>query len=156
MAKNNSAYLEKLKDPRWQKKRLEIMQRDEFTCQICGNTEMTLNVQHRNYLPNKNPWEYPNDYLATLCEVCHQYESENIGDTIHDFNLIVRSYFYSGEIQTLINGFINMKPQHNMDVTSSAIAYYLSDENCMKGMLSKYFAYLKVEHEKKHGEKKDA
>lgn len=42
-----SEYLEKLKDPRWQKRRLEIFQRDEFTCQVCFDTESTLHVhQH--------------------------------------------------------------------------------------------------------------
>ena len=30
-------YSEKLKDPRWQKKRLEILERDNFRCQYCGD-----------------------------------------------------------------------------------------------------------------------
>ena len=30
-------YSEQLKSPKWQKKRLEIMQRDKFTCQLCGD-----------------------------------------------------------------------------------------------------------------------
>lgn len=28
-------YSQKLRDPRWQKKRLEILERDSFTCQHC-------------------------------------------------------------------------------------------------------------------------
>ncbi len=39
-------YSEKLKDPRWQKKRLEIFQRDEFHCQQCGDGENTLCVHY--------------------------------------------------------------------------------------------------------------
>ena len=68
---NKTDFFEQYKDPRWQKKRLEIMQRDEFMCQECGETEQTLNVHHLIYYPNKAPWQYENDELKTLCEYCH-------------------------------------------------------------------------------------
>lgn len=48
-------YLEKLKDPRWQKKRLKVFERDEWTCQCCNDTESTLNVHHRYYKHNADP-----------------------------------------------------------------------------------------------------
>ena len=67
----NMTYQEKLKDPRWQKKRLEILERDNFTCQICYDTEKTLHVHHRWYEKNREPWDYPNDVYTTLCENCH-------------------------------------------------------------------------------------
>lgn len=69
MKKQN--YSDLLKDPRWQKKRLEIMQRDKFMCQECGDTESTLNVHHLSYHPNMNPWDYDNKELQTLCNDCH-------------------------------------------------------------------------------------
>jgi hypothetical protein len=65
------SYSEKLKDPRWQRKRLEVMQRDDFTCRLCGNAEKTLNVHHCNYGKGKEPWDYPDSNLVTLCEDCH-------------------------------------------------------------------------------------
>lgn len=65
-----------LKDPRWQKKRLEIMQRDNFTCQHCGNTDKSLQVHHLWYSPLKKPWEYDNSAFITLCEHCHENETE--------------------------------------------------------------------------------
>lgn len=71
---NESEYSQKLKDPRWQKKRLEIMQRDDWTCQRCYWTEDTLVVHHKTYLKGKNPWEYPDSLLITLCEDCHTVE----------------------------------------------------------------------------------
>lgn len=46
---NPMTYYEMLKDPRWQKKRLEIMERDEFACRDCGDKESTLNVHHTYY-----------------------------------------------------------------------------------------------------------
>jgi len=64
-------YKEKLKDPRWQKKRLEIMQRDGFQCQCCFDRESTLVVHHKKYITNKEPWDYDNEYLITICEDCH-------------------------------------------------------------------------------------
>lgn len=69
---SKSTYSEKLKDPRWQKKRLEIFNRDNFTCRFCGETEETLNVHHLNYA--NEPWDVPNDQLLTLCENCHEAE----------------------------------------------------------------------------------
>lgn len=69
---NYMTYAEKLKDPRWQKKRLEILNRDEFTCQECGSKEKTLHVHHTHYIKNKNPWEYDNRSLVTLCWDCHR------------------------------------------------------------------------------------
>src|SRR4051812_4429925 len=57
------------RDPRWQKKRLEIMQRDEFSCRKCGNDQATLNVHHTFYSPGRDPWDYPDASLVTLCEL---------------------------------------------------------------------------------------
>jgi len=66
-----SRYGEKLRDPRWQRLRLEIMQRDEWTCQKCGAKDRTLHVHHTRYLKGRNPWDYPPELLLTLCEDCH-------------------------------------------------------------------------------------
>jgi hypothetical protein len=62
-------YSDKLKDPRWQKKRLEVFQRDGFKCTKCGEDELTLHVHHLKY--NKQSWDAPLEDLATLCESCH-------------------------------------------------------------------------------------
>ena len=65
------SYSEKLKDPRWQRKRLEIMQRDLFVCSSCGNAEATLHVHHDYYVKGREPWDYPSFALKTLCADCH-------------------------------------------------------------------------------------
>lgn len=64
-------YKEKLLDPRWQKKRLDILQRDEFSCQICKDKTTTLHVHHFSYEKSGNPWDTPDDDLITYCECCH-------------------------------------------------------------------------------------
>ncbi|HEY5590661.1 MAG TPA: HNH endonuclease [Paludibacter sp.] len=65
-------YLDKLKSPKWQKKRLEILERDEFTCIDCGSSDKNLQVHHTIYINDRNPWEYENFQLITLCEDCHE------------------------------------------------------------------------------------
>jgi hypothetical protein len=65
------SYLELLKDPRWQKKRLKIMERDNFTCQICKDKETSLNVHHKRYVKGRLPWQYTDKDLLTVCEDCH-------------------------------------------------------------------------------------
>lgn len=63
-------YSDKLKDPRWQKKRLEVMLRDGFKCTKCNDAETTLNVHHLKYLGD--PWDAHLDDLETLCCHCHE------------------------------------------------------------------------------------
>lgn len=69
---NKSSYSKKLKDPRWQKKRLDILNRDNFTCRCCGSKSKTLHVHHI-YYPGKGKmiWEVDDIDLITLCEECH-------------------------------------------------------------------------------------
>jgi hypothetical protein len=63
-------YSEKLKHPKWQRKRLEVLQRDNFTCVKCGDTETELHVNHLKYLGE--PYETPLSALETLCKNCHK------------------------------------------------------------------------------------
>jgi hypothetical protein len=63
------SYSEKLLDPRWQRKRFEILQRDKFTCVLCGDTRTTLHVHHTEY--KGSPWDIDNEKLKTLCLHCH-------------------------------------------------------------------------------------
>ena len=68
-----SSYSDKLKSPKWQKKRLKILERDNFTCRSCKGTESQLHVHHIKY-GDGNPWEVPDIYLITLCDDCHKLE----------------------------------------------------------------------------------
>lgn len=67
-----ATYLEKLRDPRWQRKRLEVMQRARFACERCDAADSTLNVHHKLYRKNANPWDYADEELECLCEQCHE------------------------------------------------------------------------------------
>jgi hypothetical protein len=82
---NKTDFMDQYKDPRWQKKRLEILQRDDFTCVMCGDKEHMLHIHHEEYIQGNKPWEYENDKLTTLCEECHYLVSkcENGIDPLH-------------------------------------------------------------------------
>jgi 5-methylcytosine-specific restriction endonuclease McrA len=64
-----SAYSDKLKNPKWQRRRLEVMSRDKFACTLCKDIESELQVHHLAYF--KEPWNAPSGFLATLCCHCH-------------------------------------------------------------------------------------
>jgi 5-methylcytosine-specific restriction endonuclease McrA len=68
-----SNYQQLLRNPFWQAKRLEIFQRDKFTCTKCQDKFTNLQVHHTFY-DHRLPWEYPNDSMFTVCELCHEKE----------------------------------------------------------------------------------
>lgn len=67
----NLSYKEKLLDPRWQKKRLGVLNREEFSCQYCGEKEKTLHIHHICYNKSRDPWDIDDSALLCLCEECH-------------------------------------------------------------------------------------
>lgn len=67
-------YNEQIKHPSWQRRRLEILSRDNFTCQICGSRDRALHVHHLVYEKGRMIWDYPDSRLITLCEECHECE----------------------------------------------------------------------------------
>lgn len=102
-------YSEKLLDPRWQKKRLEILNRDQFTCQCCFSTTKTLHVHHLKYHKGKEPWEIENCYLMTLCEECHAVEHDNFKDSTEELIELLKSKgFISFHISVLIGALKDM------------------------------------------------
>ena len=67
-----------LSHPDWQKKRLEVMQRDSFTCRDCNSKDKELHVHHLYYVQGKKPQDYPLSAYKTLCFQCHELEEENL------------------------------------------------------------------------------
>lgn len=75
-----SDHAEKLKHPKWQRKRLEVMERDGFICRDCGDSDKTLNVHHLFYVKNREVWDYPLFSLKTLCKDCHSDAHPELGE----------------------------------------------------------------------------
>lgn len=73
-------YSDKLKSPKWQKKRLEVLNRDNFKCCLCSDEETELHIHHLKY--TKEPWDAPISDLQTLCRDCHIVVEQNKEDLI--------------------------------------------------------------------------
>jgi hypothetical protein len=72
------SYSELLKDPRWQKRRLEAMERDGWACTQCGATDRNLHVHHLRYRYVTMPWDYEDELLTTLCDEHHSAATESM------------------------------------------------------------------------------
>lgn len=71
---NGNAYGAKLNDPRWQKVRLKVFERDDFACRCCGEDTLELHAHHSFYEAGRDPWDYPLDSIITYCHNCHEAE----------------------------------------------------------------------------------
>ena len=121
-------YSEKLKDPRWQKKRLEVLSRDEWMCQLCQDNESTLHVHHFSYNPFVEPWDYDLNNFITLCESCHNYETtrRSCVETMLLEMIKIRG-FLSDDVEEIYRGFQKLKIQYAPEYTASVIKFALSD-----------------------------
>jgi len=70
-------YQEQLQDPRWKELRIKIINRDWGYCTCCG-TSKNLHVHHTKYFDGLMAWEYPWQYLKTLCADCHALEHNKV------------------------------------------------------------------------------
>lgn len=134
-------YSEKLKDPRWQKKRLEVLERDKWTCQGCSDKTSTLHVHHQYYISGKEPWEYQNTCFLTLCESCH--ESEERYKKEYEQLLIQTIYdagFKADDMLEIAAGFSKVKNNGKKSwMKSAVIRAVLEDENLLNHVASLIF-----------------
>jgi len=97
-------YSDKLKDPRWQKKRLSILERDDWTCQYCEDNESTLHVHHLNYA-TEDPWDEENNNLVTICESCHKKEHKHRERYEKELLYLLKNKLYSAyDLEILCEG----------------------------------------------------
>lgn len=141
-----SEYSKKLRDPRWQKKRLEIMQRDGFACQKCGEETKTLNVHHTYYIVGNDPWGYPDASLITLCEDCHEEETEMTPGAKADLITILcqRGLLYE-DLSALCEGFIHWAGNHP-EVGCTILRWAISTPQIWNELRTRYFDELGRKH----------
>ena len=66
-------YSDKLKDPKWQKKRLQVLDLANWACEDCGRRDTELQVHHCAYIPGCEPWDYDSALLMATCATCHHH-----------------------------------------------------------------------------------
>lgn len=131
-------YAEKFKDPRWQKKRLEVLERDEWMCQQCFETTETLHIHHKAYEKGKYPWEYDNKYMITLCESCHEDETNTAKDIFDNLVKNIKINFLSQDAINISLGFYDIKMVHSPATVAAALCFFLSDEKRMSYIVEEF------------------
>jgi hypothetical protein len=101
------SYSDLLKDPRWQKKRLKILERDNFECQNCGSEDNTLHVHHYKY--TKTPWEIDQNYLVTLCKDCHELVQNKYNELIDSIVFSLNNLHDAGTGSDLVDTIDDIK-----------------------------------------------
>lgn len=102
-------YLEQLKDPRWQKRRLEIMSQNSFSCENCGDDSSQLHVHHKEYFKDKKLWEYGNRQLMCLCDSCHE------------------SFHSKEDLLKMMCSFLDLDGPFGRDIVALIIAGFMSE-----------------------------
>lgn len=151
LTERQQAYRAKFKDPRWQKKRLEVMERDNFECQYCGSGKTTLNIHHLYYIGNKDPWDYPLSALLTLCEICHEDETANLPAAEKQLIQALKVAGFNSNNMSELSAALEQWPQTGpiYDPLCSAIAKLLSDKDWLSDLVDKYWTWLEVKLKKK-------
>ena len=139
MAKE-SEYSKKLRDPRWQKTRLQVLDRDEWACRQCFDSKSTLHVHHLAYERGKEPWDYPLGNFLTLCEDCHN--DETASRRAAEYRLlqaIRRAGFFATDVEELADGFEAFKMMHVTDVVSQAYSMALASPDIQASLIEMFF-----------------
>ena len=132
-------YSEKLKDPLWDARRKEILARDGFQCQFCRDKDIELQVHHKYYLDNTEPWNHPDICLITLCDPFHTEEHNQLEKLEKHLLNCFRRQFTASEISVICQGVLNIKSDHIPEVTASMLQWFLSDREALDIGFRMYF-----------------
>lgn len=139
-------YKQKLLDPRWQRRRLQILQRDDFRCTSCGNADDTLHVHHFAY--GVNPWDVDDKHLTTLCSQCHEYEHKHREQAEKVLlSAIRKAGFLAGSLDCMAEGFEEMQPFHAEEVMASVFKWFLQEPQIMNRLCDMFFEHLSEKQE---------
>lgn len=111
-------YKEQLLHPNWQRKRQDILTRDNYSCTYCGDKETTLHVHHKRYIKGRMVWDYENDDLDTLCAVCHKQQHsdrEFLDEMLAGVNVDI------GQVIGLVAGFLDGDCSLDIELANKAM-----------------------------------
>ena len=89
-------YKEQLQTKEWKLKRKGIIKRDKC-CLMCGDTKQ-LEVHHTYYDFGLMAWEYEDEYLLTLCNLCHKRETYEVYHLKQMITDMLKSGMFAHEI----------------------------------------------------------
>lgn len=138
------SYSDKLKDVRWQKKRLEILEANDFICQRCLMEGKTVHVHHKLYRWDTDPWDYEDDCFVILCEDCHHQETIIRKVSFKRLSETIQKNFYAKGMDDLSAAFddVQTKVGYSNELIAGAINFWLSDPKLCEMFMQTYFQYL--------------
>jgi len=140
-------YSEKLKDPRWQKKRLEILERDGWACRRCGAKDQPLHVHHAFYSKGVDPWDYPPRSLFSFCEDCHRLVTHWTQDILTSWNSLFAAGYNCASVDSFLSNVANMgRPSGSVD-----FFYTLSALHCSLRLIHQDFGDMRNELQEEGG-----
>lgn len=122
------SYSDLLRDPRWQRKRLEMLNAAGWKCTACGRSDNTLHVHHRRYVKGRKPWEYTDQELRVLCAECHQSGHEFIDLLMRAFDEAPDPTEFIGVAAGFIAGSLDLSSDVENSIRDGGIersAFYL-------------------------------
>lgn len=132
-------YAVKFKDPRWQKRRLEVMNDFGWHCQMCMDSDTTLHVHHRYYRRDTDPWDYPDTAFAVLCETCHEEETPRRKAAQQRLIEAVMSQLFARDTLDLAAAIASALDTAGLpEVTCTALCLKLEDREAVNALVSDY------------------
>jgi hypothetical protein len=125
-----SGYRQLLQTDEWKEFSEQFKERHQFACQVChrGRPEVQVQTHHYFYDGTREPWEYPDNELACLCEWCHKA----IHEQLQSFRKHVFCHLTPNTLR-ILNGALTVGLQHNEPIELSyAIAEMCSSPNSVK------------------------
>lgn len=147
-------YTEKLKDPKWIERKKEILARDNHTCQYCRKQDIILHVHHKYYKKDLTPWDYPDEALITLCEICHKTEHVMIEEIERKFFLACKFTFPSQCLQKLTKAIYKIDTEFSINELTGIIIALLEHPSAQHYIF--YELPLELEIKRLYPEAKDA
>lgn len=109
-----SEFWKAYKDPRWQRRRLEVLDAYGWTCQRCRCTDKQLQVHHNFYIKDRMPWDYDDLQFDVLCDDCHVWA------TAQQAKLrVVLSYVWTTRLPNLIDTLADFAANPNVEICTT-------------------------------------
>ena len=142
-------YSDMLRDPRWQKKRLRIFERDDFQCQDCGYKDKPLQVHHIRYTPKSPPWDTDDDFLITVCDKCHK-ERQKMEALVNSEIARLMRHMSPSDMKIFMDSIACFKSQHlctdsfPMEDGTDRATTFLSDNPVLLGLNGPNYELVKL------------
>lgn len=99
-----------------------------------------MHVHHVMYKQGREPWEYDDINLITLCEYCHSYETDFSKKSEQELLDVLKSKgFLTTNIMDISSIFHSLDvSKYNRNEFTSALSYYLRQDGVIDKLVNDY------------------